>query len=181
MAHKQARVAEHAAPHQPAHEPDHEAETVPVEKRKRTRQLTNASALNSDPIIYGNVPPDVSLEWKRFSVSGQPLEKSDDPFYIEKLRLQGWEPVNPREHPDWVALPPGYNAAMVIKDGLILMERPKELTADARAETEKQSKQQVREAEQRLGMTPKDTLTRQHAGVEPKITKEMMRPVAIEE
>ena len=63
------------------------------------------------------------------------------------------------------------------------MERPLELTKDAQSEQRQLAKQQMREAEQRLGMTPKDTLTRNHQGVEPRITKEYVRavPIAIEE
>src|ERR1700688_1282384 len=44
----------------------------------------------------------VSYEWKRYSNMGQ-----EDPFYIAMLREQGWEPVDPKRHPNW--LPPGYD------------------------------------------------------------------------
>ena len=99
------------------------------------------------------------------------------------MRKQGWEVVNPQEHPDWVNLPPGYKEATVIIDGLILMERPAYLTKEAREDDRLLAKQRMREAEQRLGMTPKDTLTRDHDATRPRVVKEMMRPVnvAIEE
>ena len=103
----------------------------------------------------------------------------EDPFYIASMREQGWEPVDPRRHPTWV--PPGYDKPHIIKGGQILMERPIELTNEARAEAKMLATKQIVEAEQRLGMTPKDTLTRDHAGAKPRVVKEMMRPVAIEE
>ena len=61
------------------------------------------------------------------------------------------------------------------------MERPQSLTDEAKAENRKLAKQQMREAEQRLGMTPKDTLTRDHEGVKPRLVKELMRPIQIDE
>ena len=114
----------------------------------------------------------ISYEWKRFSNMGQ-----EDPFYIAMLREQGWEPVEPKKHPNW--LPPGYDKPQIIKGGLILMERPIELSIQAKQEEKAASKQQIREAEARLGMTPKGELTRNFPGVEPTVTKEYMRPVMI--
>jgi hypothetical protein len=139
---------------------------------RRTRR--RKSTVNEDMfyIPLDEIPEGSSYEWKRWSLSGQ-----EDPFYIAQMREQGWEPVNPKKHPTWV--PPGYSQPHNIKGGLILMERPIELTREAQAEQRKLAKTQIREAEQRLGMTPKDTLTRQHSGVEPKVVKEYMRPVQV--
>lgn len=146
------------------HVPDH------VEPRVRTR--ARKSTVNENPfdLPLSEIPEGSNYEWKRWSISGQ-----HDPFYIASQRQQGWEPVNPKRHPTWV--PPGYNEPHIVKDGMILMERPMELTLEARKELRQMSKQQVTEAEQRLGMTPKDTATRELADVAPRITKEMMRMV----
>ena len=92
------------------------------------------------------------------------------------LKQQGWEPVDPKKHPNWV--PPGYSQPNIIKGGQILMERPMELTKQARAEENQLARRQIREAEQRLGLTPKDTMTRSVPGAEPKITKEVGRMVS---
>ena len=115
----------------------------------------------------------VSYEWKRYSNMGQ-----EDPFYIANLREQGWEPVDPKKHPNW--LPPGYDKPQIIKGGLILMERPIELSLEAKREEKKHSKQQVREAEARLGMTPKGELTRNFPGIEARVSKEYVRPVVVQ-
>ena len=150
-----------------------ERDPVHVEAR-RTRQ--RRSTVNDDQfyIPVEEIPEGSSYEWKRYSVNGM-----EDPFYIAQLRQQGWEPVDPKRHPNWV--PPGYDKPNIIKGGQILMERPIELTREAQAEQRQLAKTQIREAEQRLGMTPKDTLTRQHTGVEPKVVKEYVRPVPIED
>jgi hypothetical protein len=176
-------AANHTADHKPApsaatvtqraqdHAPTHEAPRV------RTRSRNAATDPNDE--FYVNlaaVGPDTDVNWKRFSNVGE-----EYPYYIARMREQGWEPVNPQDHPDWVPVPPGYDKANIIKGGLILMERPMALTNEARAEDKQRAKQQVIEAEQRLGMTPNATLTRDHEGVKPRIQKEMMRPIAIQE
>lgn len=170
-------VTETVVPRAPLHKAraagreEREAEHTP--KRTRRRKTTI-----SDDIFYiplDEIPEGSSYEWKRWSVHGQ-----EDPFYISSMREQGWEPVKPERHPSW--LPPGYREPHIIKGGQILMERPMELTQEARAEQRSLSKRQVREAEQRLGMTPRDTGTREHPGVRPQVVKEIGRMItAIEE
>jgi hypothetical protein len=167
-------VPEHVAQDE-QHEPEHAAAHVNTRLRKRSRNST----LNREDPFYVNmaaIPADVSVEWKRVSNVG-----AEDPFYIARMREQGWEPVDPREHPDWVPVPPGYDKNTIIKEGLILMERPMELTREAQAENKMAAEQQVREAEQRLGKTPKDTATRDLPEVAPRIHKEVGRMIAVEE
>ncbi len=155
---------------EPAHEPAHASPRV----RTRTPQAVQGSPFD---IPKDEIPEGSSYEWKRYSVSG--LTGDHDPFYLASMRRQGWEPVDPRRHPDWV--PPGYDKPYILRDGLILMERPMELTNQARQEMKSLAKTQVKEAEQRLGLTPKDTMTRDHSGVQPRVVKELGRMVAIEE
>jgi len=172
----EAGIAPRAAAHQArstiereeAHVDDHEAPRVRTRRRKAT--------VSEDPyyIPKEEIPEGMSYEWKRWSVVGQ-----TDPFYIAQQREQGWEPVPPKRHPNWV--PPGYNEPHIIKGGMILMDRPIELTNEAKRELRQLSKQQVREAEQRLGMTPKGELTRDDDRVRPRVVKEVGRMVAVEE
>lgn len=152
-------------------EPQHEE--VHAEPRRTRRR----KATVNDDLFYiprDEIPEGSSYEWKRHSVMGE-----EQPFYIASMREQGWEPVNPKRHPTWV--PPGYNQPHIIKGGQILMERPIELTEEARREQRFEAKKQTREAEQRLGMTPRDTLTRDHAGVQPRVVKEYVRPQVVED
>lgn len=156
------------APRMAAHADEHE---VP---RARTRR--RKSTVNEDQyyVPTEEIPEGLSYEWKRWSVTGQ-----HDPFYIASMREQGWEPVPPKRHPNWV--PPGYNEPHIIKGGMILMDRPMELTLEAKREVRQLSKRQVVEAEQRLGMTPRGEMTRDFEGARPKVVKEMMRPIAVED
>jgi hypothetical protein len=168
------------APRAPMHEPrvvgrrdEHHASDHAA---PRTRTRRSKSTVNEDQfyIPLDEVPEGLNYEWKRWENVGQ-----QDPFYIARMREQGWEPVNPKSHPNWV--PPGYKEPHIIKGGQILMERPMELTLEARKELRQLSKQQVREAEQRLGMTPKGEATRELPEIAPKIQKEMFRPMQVED
>jgi hypothetical protein len=60
---------------------------------------------------------------------------------------------------------------------MILMERPVELTLEAQREITILNDRRIREAEQKAGRTPNGELSRER----PVISKEMMRPVAIED
>ena len=150
------RTAHRVPDHQPAtaardadHEPAHEAPRV----RTRSRRSTVQEDMFYIPVE--EIPEGSSYEWKRFSNVGQ-----EDPFYIAQMRQQGWEPVDPRKHPNWV---------------------PIELTQEARREQRQLARTQMVEAEQRLGMTPKDTMTRQHPEIAPKVTKEIGRMIQVED
>ena len=161
------------APREAAHQPraastrfephteDHDTPRLRTRRRKAT--------INENPydIPIEEIPEGLTYEWKRMSVVGEV-----DPFYIAAQREQGWEPVPPKRHPNWV--PPGYNEPHIVKGGMILMDRPVELTEEFRREMRQVSRRQVREAEQRLGATDPGTLDR----VEPKVVKEYFRPVA---
>jgi hypothetical protein len=125
-----------------------------------------------DYVNMPNVPPDISLNWKMFTLSG--LEQ---PHYLQKMRSQGWEPVDPNEHPEWVTLPPGYTASRVIIDGQILMERPKWMTDEAEEDNRIMAGQRIREAEQRLGKRESD---KEAEPLKPRLVKEIGRMIKIE-
>lgn len=165
------RMPQHVAA-APEREPEHEA----AHTKPRTRTRMGRTSIVDDPfyIPLEEIPEGSSYEWKRFSNVGQ-----EDPFYIAQMRSQGWEPVDPRRHPTWV--PPGFSTPHIVKGGMLLMERPLALTQEAIKEREQMARQQVNEAEERLGRTPKDTLTREHPDVRPRVEKQMMRPVPIED
>ena len=154
-----------------AREPQHEAAHA---QPRRTRRRKSTVFEDMFFIPLDEIPEGLSYEWKKWAVNGQ-----EDPFYIAQMREQGWEPVPASRHPTWV--PPNYKDPHIIKGGQILMDRPQELTDQARAEQRQLAKQQIREAEQRLGMTPKGELQRDLPEVAPRIVKEYMRPMPIEE
>ena len=157
------RPAVHAdAGNDPAHPPE----------RVRTRRRSSMSSNDPFWIPTDEIPQGSSYEWKRVSVVGQ-----EDPFYIAGLREDGWEPVLASRHPTWV--PPGYDQPHIIKSGLMLMERPMSLTKEARDEAFTKANQQIREAEQRLGMTGTGEATRSLPEVRPRGVKEMLRAIPI--
>ena len=164
------QVAPREAAHQPRaastrfepHVEDHDAPRLRMRRRKAT--------INENPydIPLEEIPEGLTYEWKRWANVGE-----HDPFYIAAHREQGWEPVSPKRHPNWV--PPGYNEPHIIKNGMILMDRPVELTDEFEREMRQMSRRQVRDAEQRLGAADPGTLDR----VEPKIVKEYLRPTSM--
>jgi hypothetical protein len=152
------------------------ASREPARAAPRTRtRMRHATAQDDEfAIPKGEIPDGASYQWKRFTVMGQ-----EDPFYLAAMRRQGWEPVDPKCHPNWV--PEGYDKPYIIRGGQILMERPKELTEQAEREVIDLTRQDMLTAEQRLGLAPKDTMTRNFSGLKNQVQKEMMRPVQIEE
>jgi hypothetical protein len=174
----QARNAQRVSQHTPKNIEDKpvEHEAVHTPPRARTRAHKSTEHVDQFWVDRAKIPPDVDVEWKRVSNKGE-----EDPFYIARMREQGWEPVNPLDHPDWVPVPPGYDKPNIIKSGLMLMERPMSLTLEARAEERLNARNQIIEAEERLGKTPDGTLTRDHEGAKARIVKEYVRPIQVEE
>jgi hypothetical protein len=144
----------------------------------RVRQRMRKGLIQRDEFFVPveEIPEGLTYEWKRFSVNGL-----EDPYYLAQMREQGFEPVPPSRHPTWV--PPGYNAPSIIKSGMILMDRPVELTRQARDEAEIAAGKQIREAEQRLGKTAAGEMTRDDPRVAPKVVKEIGRmvPMTVED
>lgn len=74
------------------------------------------------------IPADMSYEWKRMSVLGQP-----DPVTRRRYEADGWRPVRYADHPE---LTPKDSPKFLLRlpiqyGGLQLMKRPKELTLQA--------------------------------------------------
>lgn len=160
-----ARDTTHTATHE---ETTHVEQPAP-RTRTRTRMTSAAPPTHDNYINRENIPGDISLNWKLFTAIGQ-----EYPYYLQQMRNQGWEPVNPQEHPDWVNLPPGYSATTCVVDGLILMERPMYLTEEAEEDNYIMATQRIREAEQRLGRRESD---REAEPLKPRLVKEIGRMV----
>ncbi len=177
--------------HEPAHmesDMDHEATHEAVHDRPRVRTRTGRMRRSNmdDPfwLPLEEIPEGLDYQWKRFSVHGE-----EDPFYVAQMRDQGFEPVDPKVHPNWV--PPGYKLPHIVKLGQMLMERPLELTRQAEAENRLMARTQMTDAEARLGRLPKESETGDpkidsimrdgRSQIQPKVVKEYMRPIRIEE
>ena len=134
-----------------------EMRSQPLRQRKR-KGGQMSDIFHIDPSA---IPTGLSYEWKRHTVYGK-----GDLSYDIKMREQGWLPVDASRHPELV--PDGHTGA-IIRDGLILMERPIELTQEALDEDRLLAKAAVDAKKQQLGQAPKGTMTRDHPGVRPVV------------
>jgi hypothetical protein len=136
--------------HRPDAAPVHAAAHAPVRQRKRKGGM----AIDQFAVDPEMIPDGMSYEWKRVTTYG-----AREPAYEVLMAEQGWEPVPVSRHPQF--MPEGYKGP-IERGGLVLMERPIELTMEARAEAERDAREVVRVKEEQLGMTPTGTLTREH-------------------
>jgi hypothetical protein len=90
-----------------------------------------------------DVPEGWDYEWKAKYVLGQ-----EQATHILALRRAGWEEVPTHRHPSY--MPMGTDMAYIERKGMVLMERPKEITEDARNRELRKARQQVRQKEEQL-------------------------------
>lgn len=99
---------------------------------------------NDEFYIDPNIIPDGwSYEWKNKTVLG-----AEDPAYAVGLARKGWEPVDASRHPEM--MPAGSKDAHILRKGMILMERPAELTDEAKRIENRRARDQVRVKEDQL-------------------------------
>jgi hypothetical protein len=102
---------------------------------------------------FAQAPPGWTYEWKTHSVFNK-----EYPQYYSGLLRTGWSPVPAARHRDLIY--PGYTGETIINDGLILMERPKELTDRVRRRDLGKAVDQVRNSEAKLVEAPAGTAPR---------------------
>lgn len=127
---------------------------TPIRTEVRERKRKNDSSTDIFGIPAHLIPAGTSLEWKRESTLG-----AEDPHYMVSLHEQGWRPVDVSMIPE--LMPEGYKGAIRMK-GMLLMERPMELTREAQREDALNARRAVQAKEQQLGATPAGTLSRDH-------------------
>lgn len=94
------------------------------------------------------VPDGWAYEWKRRTVFNQ-----EDPSYQVSIARKGWTAVPASRHPEY--MPMGHKGNVIERDGLVLMERPKELVDEARELEQREAKSRVSMLEQKLsGVAP---------------------------
>jgi hypothetical protein len=97
-----------------------------------------------DPRI---IPDGWSYEWKRHTLLGK-----EDPSYQVSLAHKGWEAVPRSRHPEM--MPDNYRGETIEREGQMLMERPMEITMEAKARELAKARGQVRDKEVQLGGAP---------------------------
>lgn len=119
------------------------------------------------------VPDGWTYEWKRRTIWNQ-----EDPAYTVQLARDGWEevPLN-RDATHQAMMPRGWSGNTIERKGMILMERPKEISDEIARIELRRARQQVRIKEQQIAGTPDGTLTRDDPRVRPQIKKSFDMPI----
>lgn len=103
------------------------------------------------------IPAGWSYEWKTRTVIGK-----EDPAYQVALAQAGWEAVPASRHPEY--MPKGYAGAEIERKGMVLMERPLELTQEAANRDLRRARMQVRQKEEQLSAAPQGQFERDNKG-----------------
>jgi hypothetical protein len=149
-------------------DPRPEQRTAMREEDPRTRAARRAAEIrnhigNMDEgpddfyVNQSMIPPGWTYEWKRKTIMGQ-----EDPAYQVQLARMGWEPVPASRHPSY--MPEGSRSATIERKGMILMERPSELSEEARHIESRRAKNQVRQKEAQLNSAPEGQFGRDNKG-----------------
>jgi hypothetical protein len=80
-----------------------------------------------------------------------------DGSYEVELAQTGWEPVDSSRHPSMM---PANHKGPIIREGMILMERPAEISNRAKFLELQEARRVVNEKERALGMAPNGTFER---------------------
>lgn len=142
----------------------------PIRERKR-----KGGQLVSDyDIDMSLIPSGWTYEWKRVQVYG-----AENRQYEVLMRDQGWTPVPADRHPELVV--EGHKGP-IIRDGLMLMERPVELTREAQHEDRMNARAAVRAKEEQLGKAGANEFERVDAHGRPtaKINKTVERGLPVD-
>ena len=155
-----AEVAAEAAAVQPAPVVETRKEMRPpmreedprVRAARRAAEIRNHVGTMDEGTDEFYVPPEEipdgwTYEWKRKSVFGK-----EDPAHQVALARKGWEPVPASRHPSMMPDSGGYNT--IERKGMILMERPQEVTEEARIAEMRRARMQVRQKEEHLNSAP---------------------------
>lgn len=105
----------------------------------------------------GIIPDGWSYEWKTKTILGM-----EDPAHQVKLARDGWEVVPASRHPEM--MPAGYKGVEITRKGMVLMERPLEITEEMRALELRRARLQVRAKEEQLTAAPAGQFERSNKG-----------------
>lgn len=139
----------------------------------RARAAARAAAVRSnigdmdegtDEFTAPRAPDGWVYEWKTRTVMG-----AENPAYQVSLARKGWEPVPADRHPEM--MPVGFKETNIERKGMVLCERPKELSDEARDIERRRAQNQVRAKEQQLRDAPDGQFGRDHPQARPRINK----------
>lgn len=157
-------VADDVAVDRPPLRPAMRGEDSRARAKRRAEEIKKNGGLDVDSvdkfhIDRNRVPDGWEWEWKRDTTFGK-----EDPSYMSALLMSGWEPVPTDDMPE---LMPGMKEAAIRRDGMILMQRPKEISDLARERELRAARGQVRSNEAKMGMASEGEGPR----IPPKVNK----------
>lgn len=120
------------------------------------------------------IPDGWDFQWKVLTVYGK-----ENPSYQMQLLRMGWEPVPSSMIPDM--MPAGDKSATIIRDGMILMMRPKEITDMLRKKQLQESRMQVAEKEKELTQAPPGQFEREYKGESMTKIRRSVEPIPVPE
>lgn len=126
--------------------------------RKHMEEIRRSGAEEAegvDRFWAPQAPEFFEYEWKMKSV----MQKEDAPYQM-RMRHAGWKPVPRSRHPEMM---PTGEFDVIERDGMILMERPKEYNDEVRNRERQKARDQVRNKQEQLSGTPHGTLDRTKA------------------
>jgi hypothetical protein len=110
------------------------------------------------------IPEGWDYEWKAQNIMGQ-----ENTAHMMSMSENGWTPVPASRHPG-LFMPQGYEGP-ILRDNMILMERPIELTEEARAEDVAAANALMNHQRQQLGQRLPSGFSGDHAGVRPRVNR----------
>jgi hypothetical protein len=105
----------------------------------------------------GIIPDGWTYEWKTKTILG-----AEDPAHQVKLARDGWEFVPAARHPEM--MPAGYKGVEITRKGMVLMERPSEITSEVRSNELRRARLQVRSKEEQLSSAKPGQFERSNQG-----------------
>jgi hypothetical protein len=110
------------------------------------------------------IPEGWSYEWKSETVAGQ-----ENSSHMMGCYENGWTPVMAEAHPG-LFMPNDYKGP-IRREGMILCERPMELTLEARAEEEEAARALTQAQKEQLGLAMPEGFNNKHRAVQPKVNQ----------
>ena len=144
----------------PSLRPEMRAETPAERAARRVAEMDALNDGTSDEegvdefyIDRNAIPEGWDYEWKAKFVVNE-----ERPAYMTSQERAGWEPVPAERHPAF--MPAGQATGAIERKGMILMERPKELTERAKAKELRKARGQVQAKEAQLNDAPQGQFER---------------------
>lgn len=111
----------------------------------RAQQLLGDIDINNARDRFDAPPPPEgwTYEWKSVEVLGR-----EDPQYQTELSRTGWEEVDAARHPEMM---PRDWKGPIRRDGMVLMERPAQITAKVKERDQREANHLVQSVKERMG------------------------------